>query len=530
MRQSIRNFAPVFAIAVLLLFPLFLLTRNLSFRFDTDYKVVIPMIDFAIQAVKEPAKFLLWNPYAGLGMPVVGDPSSIILSPWYMPVFVLFGSITGLKILIALMIILSGFTMWLLLSSLSLPNWIAVWGALLYETSGAMAALVTSGRLEKFASYAIAPYVFLFLLQPTMTVTQMIIVGLLYATMYLSTDVYTPWLLGVCYATVWLYKLMKKETTPRYGIKEGLIIYGSFFIFSLPKMLSFFKYVLPYFNRLASIDAFEGSIHAWYLPLSYIIPLKVAFFDRPFFQRLIGFRFNWYEYFAFISIFPFIFLYKIRHLWDKRVVKYCLVLIVIGSLYLARQFWYSPFYWLSHIFTFTQAFRVPQRIVGPLLIPIIIICCISLNYWIAHIAKSKKIFLYIFCILSIVSTYAVSLVAMYDAFEKPREREASVATELKNRDPSDYFVLDLTCCMQPFLLQRNIPILNYYGGWTPTYTPKFINGKGDGYDFKQLTMTKPTYIVTDKNMIFTQYGYTVLFARDTITVWRAVTPTIFPNL
>jgi hypothetical protein len=159
MLQALRKYVPVFLVALLCLVPLYVVTKNLSFRFDTDYKAVIPAVGFAISAVGDPLHFFTWNPFVGLGIPVLGDPSSILFSPWYMPIFLILGADTGLRVLIALSMIVAGFTMWVFLSSLGVNNRIAVWGAALYELSGGFAALVTSGRIERFGSYAAVPYV-----------------------------------------------------------------------------------------------------------------------------------------------------------------------------------------------------------------------------------------------------------------------------------------------------------------------------------------------------------------------------------
>ena len=530
MLTKIRTYLPVFLIGLLLSISLLIAVRTLSFRFDTDYKVILPLIHFALDEVRDPVRYFSWNPFIGLGTPVTGDPSSVLFSPWYMPVFVVFGVNWGLRILIVLSILVSGFTMWVFLSSLPVRSWVASWGAILYETSGGLAALVTSGRLERFGSFAVTPYVFYLILNEEISAAHMIVIGLLYACMYLSMDVYTPWLISILYIAVSFYKRIHHSRTLKQLCIEAGIIYGTFIVFSLPKLLPFVLYIRPYFQRSWFIDAFAGSLNIWLLPLPYIVPWRVAFYDRPFFQRTLGFYFNWYEYYAFISFLPFIFLLKIRNVWKNPFVRLLLLILFVGGLYLSLKYPYSPFYWIFHAIPLAQTFRVPQRIAGIILVPIIALICLCADFWIKNAKPKHRTYLLMLCLLSILWTGIQSFRTMRDAFEPFRVSEYSVASELRQKDPSSYYVLNLQCCIQPFLIDQSIPIINFYGGWMPTYTPKFTDPTGNSYDLRQLSITKPSYIIADKSWTLGIYGYDVYFQRDGISVWKAKQPTIFPNL
>ncbi len=517
-----RSYLPVFVVALLLIVLLAIFTWNLSFRLDTDYNVVLPMAQFAINAFTNPQKFLIRNPYIGLGVPVLGDPSSLVFSPWYMPIFLLFGADIGLRAIIALTVIVSGWSMWVFLSSLGLDKRIVIWGSMLYETSGAFAAIVASGHIEKFASYAVTPLAFFYIWKPKMRMVERISLGLLMTCMYLSDDFYTPWFLGIFFLSHALYKIK--------GIfMDLLVIYGTFFAFSLPKLIPFVRDVLPYFDRRSFINPYEGSIQALLLPLTYMVPWQVTFYDRPFFQRLLGFHYNWYEYYAFITPIAFIPLIKLRGVLHKIQVKWIFVALLVGASYISLQYPYSPFYWIFQAFPFMQTFRVPQRIVVPLLVPVIALLCYCADYWIKE-KKQVQTLLRIILFSSVMWTFIVAMATMRSAFAPKRVVEKSVAQELRLRDTGNYYVANFVCCMQPFLLDESIPILNYYYGWTPSYAPRFTNTAGDQFDFSPFRLMRPSYIIAEKKETFIEFGYRQYFEKGNIQVWKSEEPTIFPTL
>lgn len=522
-----HNYLFVFLFSLVFLVILGLGTWKTSFRLDTDYDLVLPVAQFAINAVTKPQQFLVWNPYIGLGIPVLGDPNSFALSPWYVPVFLLFGANWGIRVIIAISFLIAGHSMWLLLSSLKIHKKLSIWGASLYQTSGALAALVASGHVEKLASYAVSPYVFYFMWKQKMTGLHMTITGLLLASMYLTNDLYTPWFLSIFFVAFSLYNLWSKKKTFKTVAGEFLGIYGAWLGFSIFKIAFFIRDILPYFDRLSSVNAFDGSIHAWFLPLSYLVPWQVAFYDRPTFQRLLQFRFNWYEYYAFITPFPFIFFLAIRKVIKKQYVLYGLIAIVVSLLYISLKFPYSPFYYLLHGISFFRSFRVPQRVVMTLLIPLIVMFVYCADAW---IREKKYAIVWMLCMMTLLWTIPVSFSTMKTAFAPFRSDEYYVASQLRARDKGTFFVANFVCCIQNFLIQKEIPIINFYYGWVPTYAPRFSSPLGDRPDFTKFSYIRPSYIIADKKESFAQFGYVPYFDRAHIQVWKVDKPTIYPTL
>ena len=526
--HAIRRFLPVFFILLLFISVFAATTSKLSFRFDTDYKTVFPGIEMAISMYKDPGTLQFWNPLMGLGVPMIGDPSNLLLSFWSMPFFLLFDADIGLRVLICTMMLLSGFCMWYFLKRIKMSDHVASWGAILYSISGSYAALVTSGRLERFASYAITPYAFALLWQKKLTTIQMIALGLVFTSMNLSLDIYTPWLISVCFVVLTGYRLIKKEVSTVDTVKTFVVVYGTFIVFSLPKILPFIFIVKPYFMRPLYSDYYQGSIQAFLMPLLYWIPLRVPFYDRPFFQRTLGFHFNWYEYFAFISPLPFIFYLRMKKMFTDRNVRYCLVLLFTGAAYLSLRYWYSPFFWFFKWFQPIQMFRVPQRIGSVMTVPVIVLACVCLNNWIKNANTRIRTMLIIIALSSIIWTAVVSFRTMSDAFEPFRQQEYTAAQRLRFTDSSKFYVLDMTCCMQPFLYEQAIPVLNYYYGWTPSYTVNLLGITEDGIDRRQLRNVKPRYIITDKEQSYADLGYYVGMTEGNIRIWQTDNPTIQP--
>lgn len=528
--QPLSDVLPVLTILGSLVILIWISTYTLYFRLDTDYNVAIPMAEFAIRAIRDPSNFLVWNPFIGLGIPVLGDPSSLVFSPWFMPWFLLFGPENGLRVIISLSVICSGVSMWMLLRFFSLSTHISQWGGVLYGTSGAIAAMVASGHIEKLPTYALAPLVFMILLGPGSTFANSALLGLIYATLFFSVDFYGVWFFSLFWLAFRLYDLFTKKRGVGELGKEAVSIYGMFLVFAMPKLIPFVRDVLPHFNRLSYINPFEGSLHAIFLPLSYIIPWQVMFYDRPTLQRIVGFHYNWYEYYAFITPMALIPLYFWRPVLKNRVVIYCLISIALGALYLALAYPYSPFHWIFQSMSFARTFRVPQRIVVPLLVPLMLLIALCLEYMIRRFPAWRTRILIGICAASCVWTYGMSFLTMKTAFAPNRSTEESVATDLRAADSGKFYVVNLSCCMQPYLMKASIPVLNYYYGWSPVGVPTYKNTAGDAYDFSVFTYMRPTYIIAPSATDMSAYGYSVFLDRGTIRVWKTDSPTIFPSI
>jgi len=294
-------------------------------------------------------------------------------------------------------------------------------------------------------------------------------------------------------------------------IRQIILFSVFFFLFSSPKLYFVIHDALPVFERTFKSNPQEGSIHIWWTILPFIIPFKVSFYDRPFFQNTIGFFFNWYEYYAFLSPVPFLlFIPVIKKMKKDPVFFFLFSFFCTGLLYISLAYPYSPFYWLFEFIPQLSILRVPQRMYLPLSSVIILLFCLAAQNW-----KNKTI-LYIILLSSLTWTGIASLDALKFGFEQPRTKEQALVKWLRNYDKGKYFVYDALCCNQRFLVEERIPILNFYAGWIPKGTPSFSK------------TYLPTYVLSKHTDDFSLYGYEKIYQTDAGSIWKTNTPTIFP--
>src|SRR3989344_970134 len=488
----------VFLFALLFTLPVLIANRFSSFKLDSDYDMGLPLYHFISDYVRSYRSIHIWNPYIGTGISVIGDPTSMILNPFAIIPIVLFGEGPGMRILIALTIIMSGISMWIFLTIVGIKGVVRIWGSILYEVSGPLAAAIAAGHGGKILTYPFIPLFLALTISPKVKKINILLSSVVLSLVFFSGDFYTLWF---------------------------------FVIISSIKLMPFIKDVNPQMARFFPIDPYAGSIHAFLSPLAFIIPFGVEFYDRPFFQRTLGFHFNWYEYFAFISPLPFIFLLRIKKVLKKEIIIIFLLIIFVGMLYISLKYPYSPFYWLYKFFPLVQSFRVPQRIFTPITAVLIALFAMCAKDWLKNTKLKKKFFIiYTILILSVGWTFFVNQQTLVKAFDAPRKEEEAIAKELRKKDNSSYYVVTFVCCTQTFLIREKIPILNFYYGWRPKGTPNFINKKGDGYDFSVLKNVKPKYIISDNNKNFSEYSYYAFLENSKIRIWKTDKSNIFPKL
>lgn len=495
-----RDYKIIFLCSLLYIIFIYFLNYGLTFRLDSDYDMLLSYYSFVVEYVRTYWWLPRIHPYAGLGLPLAGDPGISFYNPLFLTPVVLLGMIPGLWVVMWLMVFIAGLAMSKFLSSLNLSRMIILWGSLLYMVSGALAARFAAGHIIFFLTYPFWPLIFLYLIRPAPRS-----LGVVGAYFFLSGDIYAVWFTAIFFIITQGYKRNNI-------IKNSFLSLCSFLLLASPKLYFVIVDALPVFQRTFAGNPAEGSIHVWWTLLPFLVPLKVAFYDRPFFQRHLGFYFNWYEYYAFISPLPFIFFYKNT----KKLITHhpqLITIVIIGLLYVSLAFPYSPFYWLFHFIPQLHIFRVPQRMYLPLSSVVITLCCLAAQPW------KKSLLLYTILISSLVMTGMTSLHAFTYAFEKPRIHEKALVTWLKNYDSGKYFVLDMVCCNQIFLVEAHIPVLNFYSGWIPNYTP----------DYKDLSKTRATYILANTSDDFSQYTYQKIYQAEGGSVWKTDSPTVVPK-
>ncbi len=479
---------------------LLVFTQGKTFRLDSDYDMIYAIYTYAVQHAQTYHSLPRIHPYAGMGMPLSGDPSVSYYNPLFLFPLVFFGMTHGLFIVILLMIILSGASMWLLLRSLGMPSWIRVAGSMLFMVSGAFAARVSAGHIF-ILTYPAWPIILYALLKELP-----ILLGVTTAYMFLSGDIYGVWFTVIFTVVTFGYYLITKQRSVSTIIQYSILATRSFLLLSLIKLYFFLIDVLPVFERTYQGHPHEGSIHLWWTLLPFIIPFKVLFYDRPFFQRHLGFFFNWYEYYAFLSPLTFLLLWPIikhgKTIIHNHKITLLFLLILVGLLYISLAYPYSPFYWLFAWITPLHIFRVPQRMYLPITAILITIVCVGTNMW-----KQKKIAMAMF-LCSLIATTLASLHAMTMGFEYPRNEERHLVEILKSYNKNKEHIYTTLCCLQRFLVEQHIPILNFYAGWKAKNTPSFPD--------KHL----PRYILSSKNEDFSYVSYKKIHETSVGIIWE----------
>ena len=282
--------------------------------------------------------------------------------------------------------------------------------------AGTFAARVAAGHIEKVLSYPWYPLFLLFLLRPSSGAALGAIMGIV----FLTGDVYGLLFMGIWYGVIGIIR----------GIRGIRWVIMAFVIVAGVKLVPFIREVMPVMERFSLFDAARGSIPVWLSWLPFVMPWGVEFYDRPVFQRLFGFWYNWYEYYAFIGL-PVIFLVWLPRVVKKREVKILLLLLAVGITFAARGQMYSPWYPLAPLL---EWFRAPQRMYGALTSVVVALIVASL--------KNKMPSGVLWGMLLV--TFLISGYQMTRAFEKPR-----------------------TCCTQLHRIREKIRVIDYYYGWIP---------------------------------------------------------------
>lgn len=421
-----RNVFIIFFVSILYIGAVFLAVEGKTFRLDSDYDSNLPIISYVVDTIRNERRFPFWNPYVATGISVLGDPlSGVTYLPYFLPMLA-FGVPDGWWVVIWLHAILAGLFMWLFLTRCHLVssqgdtfqgNWLAVWGGLLYIAAGAFAARVAAGHIEKVLSYPWYPLFLLFLFR-----RRSVALGAIMGIVFLTGDVYGLFFMGIWYGVIGVIR----------GIREIGVVIMVFATVAGVKLVPFLREVAPVMSRYSSFEAARGSIPVWLSWLPFVMPWGVEFYDRPAFQRLFGFWYNWYEYYAFIGL-PVVFLIWLPRITKKREVKILLILLAVAIVYAARGFVYSPWYGLAPLL---EWFRVPQRMFVPLTSVVVALIVLSAARW----AKPKQWVLWGMLLV----TFLVSGYQMSRAFEPPR-----------------------ACCTQLHRIREKVRIIDYYYGWIP---------------------------------------------------------------
>lgn len=501
----------LFLWTVIICLPFLLNSLTTLPRLDSDYDWFLALYGYLGAYVRHFHAFPTSIPFIGSGISVIGDPLNGILNPLLFIPVVLLPINIAVRVIIFLVIFFAGFSMYYFLKSITVTKLLQYFGALLYMTSGSVIAAISAGHItEKFLSIPFIPLFLKILFDKKTSMRKNCLLGFCIAAVMYSGDFYMAWFLYIFLLSIAIYRFIQEKSFLRTKEVAFTILFS--LLFASPKLYALYILVLPVMVRYFPVEPFRGSIHAFLLPLQFLVPLQVTFYDKPFFQKHLGFYYNWYEYYGFIGIFCFIFFKNIKKVLRQDTVLMMSFLIVIGSLYLASAFWYSPFHWLFIFWHGPTVFRVPQRIIVPLTPVVIGLLCILGSTW-----NNKKTLILI-CIASLFFNVSIAWLTFSHTFISIPGNEQKIARSFANVYKKGDKVVVLAPKMLFFLTEQGVSILNFYYGWTTRGSATFLSENGH-ISLNLVLNSKPNYIfATTEN--FSSSDYTNYLHKDTITVWK----------
>ncbi len=506
--------------------PAYWVTRNLEFNKNTDYEASLPVWFYVANTLRQTGAAPDTIPFVSLGIPVLSDPLSNIASPIFtIPLYILPNE-SGVRLIIFISIYLCGVVFYASGGEYLKSKGIRLWAACLYAISGTLIGQIAPGHVITLVAAVFFPVVLFAALSEKIKKLDIVVISFALASMVYAGDNYMPFFCFMMFAFARSMRGMNEKT----GIKNMITIFWVgilFMVFSSAKLVPFLLYVRPTMERYFPINTYAGSLHIFLFPLSFILPFTYDFYDRPSIQRIFGFYYNWNEYYAFISPFPFIFLLALRKRVNRTTtMRYILLLLGIGCLYIANKYWYSPFHWIFESIPLLQSYRVPQRmylLLEPLTILLLALCAQSI------LRQQTKKIVYSICVITIMTVLLRNQQLIIQTFAVNRPGDQQLVQTLRFQDRSNFYVTSFVCCLQSYLTDAHIPILNFYYGWRPKGSPNFLNEAGNAYNLDSLNMYRSKYIITSSEVDISKYNYEKYIMSGDRTIWKTDLVTYAPE-
>ncbi|HEX7041976.1 MAG TPA: hypothetical protein VF189_01890 [Patescibacteria group bacterium] len=508
-----KVFVALLLFDILFCLPFFLNISTTFPRLYSDYDAILPIYQYIGTYFRLHHAFPSIIPFVAGGIPILGDPVTGIFNPLTTLPLIFFDVNISIRITFFLVILFSGITMYFFLQKIKVSKVLQYWGSFLYMSSGIIVACISAGHItEKFLSIPLIPLLFLLELDKEVTIKKTFFVGLVIAATIYCGDIYGTWFFFIFLFLIEGFYFFKYSNFRFKRIISFLGVGIIFLIFSSPLIYPFVTNVLPIMRRPTYVNPFLGSIHFFLLPLQFIMPLQINFYDRPFFQRHLGFYYNWYEYYGFLGFFPIFFFKNIKKVLRDVRIQLLLILILAGSLYLSSGFIYSPFHWIFTFWKGSNVFRVPQRIVIPLTPVVIALFCLLAMKW------KKKVSLYTILSLSILWTVGVGWFTFSQTFVPQNQELLNFVNKFAKIDTDHAEVANFLPFTQYYITENGIPIHNYYYAWVPKTTLQIDTHEGAIYK-DAIVKAKIKYILSTDKKNFSDMGYKKVMKYKEYIVW-----------
>ncbi len=287
---------------------------------------------------------LLWDDSWWLGFPNYAGSLSNIFYPISTIIFLIFGIIFGLKLLIFIHVLLSGIGFYLFSQYLTKNNTARLYGSIVYILCGSLAVKIIAGHLEKIFIFPWIPItLYFFYKYINDRKPKHIIFSSISASMFvLVGDLYGAFFFSFLFLAFFLVKII--------GSKDRDLMFSFLEIGILTLLISSIKLIPLMFLKgflFRNIDVLQGLEN-------------VLFVFSRFYSTSTETSYGVWESYSFIGILPFI-LFIIGALFNKSKDKYYLLLFVAISLFWVQGNDYSIAK-MVHSIPVLDEFRVPTRI------------------------------------------------------------------------------------------------------------------------------------------------------------------------
>lgn len=515
----------------------FLSNQSKTLRRFSDYDVRLSWFTFAQNELRE-LRFPLFNPYFGEGIHLMGDYVHFTYHPFVLISLLFFSPETTIKLLFFITVLFSGLIMREILFLTRCSPLFILWGSLLYLTNGALASRFYAGHIDFWTAFVFFPLIFYVAIKKEIYIKHSLILAICFLFLFWGDNVYMvlySLLLFICARIFSLsIRIIHEKINNEICIQSiskitymeirAILVMSIIFLIGIsPRLISFFTTIAPIFYRAIH----EQNIASIQLPitlLQFIVPFQEKFYMNTLFIRLFGFNYEWYEYYAFITPFPFLLFIGIKkHISHQILIL--LLLIPVGLLFISQTFQYSPFY-LLQLVPVLNFFRAPMRMSMPLIAIITIIAAYGGTHLFNKISESLKGILLIGIVCSVMACFFISIDIIHSTFTTLPNDYEQVANYIKTKgNINSTSVLLYACCMQSFLMNNKIHMINYYHGW---FNKNLLPYYEKNISF--LSTNRPRYIIYEGNkLVFKTYGYKLVYKSGLVELWEHSKPTVTPQ-
>lgn len=456
-KSSLIQALVILIFALIIAWPL--LISKIFFQ-GNDVFTTISVFVYIKECIFKYHTFPQWNPFINTGLPIVGNPISVLYNPLVLVIYLLFPFVFATKTIYFLSIFLSGVFLNIFLRYFKIHKILSILTSAVYMCSGFMIARIVAGHVDWILCYPLIPLFYLTLLL-TLKRRNLFWTGILsiIITLFIFTSTYVAFYSMIILVSTILFLNLKFFLNRKSGkiiVTQTLLLLASIVLTAFFAAVKILPMIEVFKVTSRNVDAFIGSQNIISFVYNFFIPSKRLFYFLGLSEYLKSSYF-WWESFAFVGPL-FLAGFFLCFIYWKRIrnenLSLMLFLFIVLLLFSFLDNPLSPFYWLFIMFPFLQTFRVPSRIYI-FAIPTLLVCSIaSINYlFIKYKHPVLKFSIIAFFIINLGITLGVFNIYFYTkSFPYLNPASDNLLNYLRNADKSIYYIA------QSALFQNQLPV------------------------------------------------------------------------